>query len=196
MLGALSTGGVGFFYYAGHAAQIDGRDLILPVDMRAQSREEFLRYAIDLNSLLGPVDKIIEESPDHNGSVVIYSTASGATALDSTDKFKEHSPFAMAFLELMERWNLEIFDLFRLLCRRVSDITEGTQIPWLAASLNVEFYFKPIIREQIGILKVLVFDACRNNPFARTPLAVVFEQSAHDAPITMAVRNGKSEVGG
>jgi caspase domain-containing protein len=195
----LSTGGVGFFYYAGHAGQIDGRDLILPVDVggtaefghsrtqnrerdiafsfRPKSREDFLRFAIDLNALLGPVDKIIEESPDHNGSVIIYSTASGAKAIDASEEFNDHSPFARIFLGLMEKWNLEIFDLFRLLCQRVSAVTHGSQIPWLAASLNVEFYFKPIIPEKIGILKILVFDACRTNPFARTPFASLFERT-------------------
>jgi hypothetical protein len=37
----LSTGGVGLFYYSGHAAQIHGRDYILPVDVQLGSREEF-----------------------------------------------------------------------------------------------------------------------------------------------------------
>src|SRR6185436_2998704 len=150
----LSTGGVGVFFYAGHAAQIDGKDLILPVDGGdIQSKQDFFRYAIDLNTLLGPVDRIIEESPDHNGSVVIYSTASGALAADEADErveFRGHSPFTGVILELMERWNLELFDLFRLLCKRVSSITKGKQVPWLAASLDVEFYFKPIVREKIG----------------------------------------------
>lgn len=171
----LSTGGVGLFYYAGHAAQIDGRDFILPVDVGdIQSKEDFFRYAVDLNNLLGPVDRIIEESPDPNGSVVIYSTASGALALDEVPEFRGHSPFTRVLLDLMERWNLELFDLFRLLCRRVSSITEGSQVPWLAASLDVEFYFKPIVKEKIGVLKILIFDACRNNPLAGTPRAEIF----------------------
>lgn len=174
----LSTGGVGVFYYAGHAGQIDGRDFILPVDAsNIDSRADFFRDAIDLNNLLGPVDRIIEESPDHNGSVIIYSTASGAMAFDEaneTDDSRGLSPFAGAFLDLMERWNLELFDLFRALCKRVSAITRGKQVPWLAASLDVEFYFKPIIKEKIGLLKILIFDACRNNPLAGTPRAQIF----------------------
>jgi hypothetical protein len=171
----LSTGGVGVFYYAGHAAQIDGRDFILPVDASTvDSREDFFRHAIDLNDLLGPIDKIIEESPDHNGSVIIYSTASGALALDETTDSKGQSPFASSLLELMERWNFELFDLFRELCKRVSFVTGGKQVPWLAASLDVEFYFKPIVKEKIGLLKILVFDACRNNPLAGTRQAAIF----------------------
>lgn len=178
----LSTGGVGVFYYAGHAAQINGRDLILPVDMDDSSLESFENNALDMNDLLGPLDKIIEESPQHNGSAIIYSTASGGVAIDSithwtgpgavgsdaVESATHHSPFATVMLELMEKWNLELFDLFRQLCIRVPKLTSGQQIPWIAASLDVEFYFKPIVREEIGVLKLLIFDACRTNPFAWT----------------------------
>lgn len=180
----LGTGGVGVFYYAGHAGQIDGRDLILPVDAKeVTSREEFIARAIDLNELLGPVDRIIEESPEHNGSVVIYSTASGGVAADATPESKGLSPFARVLLELMERWNLELFDLFRRLCKRAISASGGMQVPWLAASLDVEFYFKPIVKEKVGVLKILIFDACRNNPFAGTPRASLFitrEEAAFD----------------
>ena len=190
----LSTGGIGLFYYSGHAAQIDGRDYILPVDTYLDSKEEFTKKAIDLNMLLEPVDQIIEESPDHNGSIVIYSTASGKMAFDffmkpekakeSNQKSKQskpdtseimgieqnrHSPFAQAFLGLIDKWNLEIFDLFRELLKKVRSSTDYYQIPWLSASVDTEFYFKPIIKEKVGVLKILVFDACRNDPFYRPP---------------------------
>jgi len=171
----LSTGGVGLFYYAGHAAQIEGRDLIVPVDRETTTPEAVLQNALNLNDLLGPVDKIIEDSPEHNGSLVIYATAAGGIAIDHLGGDHEHSPFARAFLELVERWNLEIFDLFRLLCRKVSQATESKQVPWLAASLDTEFYFKPIIKERVGVLKLLVFDACRTNPFFRTRYAHIYE---------------------
>ncbi|MCG8462876.1 MAG: caspase family protein [Holophagales bacterium] len=170
----LSTGGVGLLYYAGHAGQIDGDDLILPVDADPDTREDYLEAAININDLLGPVDKIIEDSPAHNGSVIIYSTASGSMAMDGNENFRENSPFASCFLKLADQWNLEIFDLFRRLCRRMQNATEGLQVPWLAASLDVEFYFKPIVKEEIGVLKILVFDACRNNPFMGTSRAHVF----------------------
>lgn len=200
----LSTGGVGLFYYSGHAAQVDGRDYILPVDARLSTREEFVKQAIDLNELLRPVDQIIEESPQNNGSIVIYSTASGTPAFDFFKKPEDalkadannkdvksedtpaniksqHSPFAEAFLTLVDRWNLEIFDLFRLLLRKVRDATEGHQIPWLSASVDTEFYFKPIIKEKIGILKILIFDACRTTPFYRSPVYYATERRAQQA---------------
>jgi hypothetical protein len=61
----LSVGGVGLFYYAGHAAQIEGSDYILPVDAPPKSPKNFKDHAINLNELLGPVDRIIDDSPNH-----------------------------------------------------------------------------------------------------------------------------------
>jgi uncharacterized caspase-like protein len=186
----LSVGGVGLFYYSGHATQIDGIDYILPVDVILNEPKDFKKFAINLNELLRPVDKIIDESPEHNGSIAIYSTASGDVAFDffvkpdkedsdekGTSKKGEesdikqkrsfYSPFTEAFLSLCDRWNLEIFDLFRRLCQKVPEATENKQIPWISASVNTRFYFKPIFKEDVGVLKILVFDACRDNPFYR-----------------------------
>ncbi|MFM6129202.1 MAG: caspase domain-containing protein [Sphaerospermopsis kisseleviana] len=172
----LGTGGVGLFYYAGHAAQINGQDMILPVDSKIEDisslaySENFASYAINLNALLGPIDKVIEDSPQNNGSLVIYSTSSGGLAYDFLHSESKYSPFAEHFLKLLERWNLEIFDLFRILVSKVSEATEGRQVPWISASLDTEFYFKPLVKERIGIFKILVFDACRTNPFSRRNL--------------------------
>ncbi|MEO0970263.1 MAG: caspase family protein, partial [Cyanobacteria bacterium J06639_18] len=173
----LSTGGVGLFYYCGHAAQINGQDMILSVDSKVEdisalaNSENFANYAINLNALLGPIDKIIEDSPQNNGSLVIYSTASGNLAYDSLNKESKHSPFTEHLLSLLENWNLEIFDLFRILVGKVSKATNGRQVPWISASLDTEFYFKPLVKERIGILKILVFDACRTNRFSRMNVA-------------------------
>ena len=195
----LSVGGVGLFYYTGHASQIDGHDYILPVDVSLANREEFAIKAIDLNALLNPIDKIIEDSPMHNGSIIIYSTASGNIAYDffknnedikndSGENSKQnnnklsitnpievnpYSPFAEAFLSLIDKWNIEIFDFFRELLPKVRDSTDSRQIPWISASVDTEFYFKPLIKEDIGILKILIFDACRNDPFYRPPIYYV-----------------------
>jgi hypothetical protein len=169
----LSTGGVGLFYYAGHAGQFEGRDHILPVDVDDSSLDSFRANSLDVNTLLGPVDAIIDESPKHNGSAIIYSTASGTMAADAASPEAKHSPFATVLLELIEKWNLELFDLFRSLCVRVPKLTNGMQVPWIAASLDVEFYFKPIVREEIGVLKLLIFDACRTNPFAWSSTAAL-----------------------
>ncbi|ELS01509.1 hypothetical protein Xen7305DRAFT_00012130 [Xenococcus sp. PCC 7305] len=195
----LSIGGVGLFYYAGHASQINGHDYILPVDANLTEKEEFATKAIDLNVLLRPVDKIIEETPMHNGSIIMYSTASGNLAYDffqkppenengknsggekrkydnddasvkNKSRISRHSPFAQAFLSLVDKWNVEIFELFRELLPKVRDSTDYKQIPWIAASVDTEFYFKPIVKEDIGTLKILIFDACRNDPFYRPPV--------------------------
>ncbi len=196
----LSTGGVGLFFYSGHAAQIDGIDYILPIDASLKTKEDFQSQAINLNELLGPVDRIIEDSPEHNGSIALYSTASGSNAFDfflkpteSNDESRaieqaqraapaatelpSHSPFAAELLKLCRSWNLEFFDLFRELCRKLPQATDNLQIPWISASVNTEFYFKPLVKEEIGILKILIFDACRSEPFFRPPVYYVRRDS-------------------
>lgn len=183
----LSTGGVGLFYYAGHAAQIDGRDMILPIDFQYTTKEDVVKQAIDLNKLLAPVDKILDEHPENNGSMVIYSTASGGEAFDYTEDNKKNSPFADIFIKLCDKWNLEIFDLFRELCQKLGKLSKGHQVPWMSASLNTQFYFKPIVKEKIGIFKILIFDACRNNPFHGTSLAVIFDGRERIVPIENSV---------
>jgi hypothetical protein len=192
----LGIGGVGLFFYSGHAAQIDGNDYILPVDARLKTREDFQAQAINLNDLLGPVDRIIENSPEHNGSIALYSTESGRDAFDffikpeetkeksgaseteatnrpKASKPPQHSPFATELLKLCPKWNLEIFDLFRELCRRLPEATNNLQVPWISASVNTEFYFKPLVKEEVGVLKILIFDACRSSPFFRPPVYYV-----------------------
>ena len=117
-------------YYAGHAAYVDGEDILFPVDVEfelynqvnevAKSRGiaavKLLNRPVDvvyLNDLLKPVDKIFEEQPSFNGVATIYSTSKYRMAFDYYAKApdKNHSPFASAFAELAQN-DEELFYLF------------------------------------------------------------------------------------
>jgi uncharacterized caspase-like protein len=160
----LALGGVGLFYYAGHAVNIAGEDFLIPIDTtEIISAYEVPDVAVNLSALLMPVDKIIENQPKSNGAVVVYAAGKGQLALDGEG---EHSPFAEQLIEDINQDEYEIFDLFRSLTKGVSKKTAGKQVPWVSASVDTEFYFnKP--DKNIGILKLMFFDACRNNPFKR-----------------------------
>ncbi len=159
----LALGGVGLFYYSGHAVNIAGEDFLIPIDAKIVSAYEVPAVAVNLSALLMPVDKIIENQPKSNGAVVVYAAGKGQCALDGEGK---HSPFAEQLIEDINQEEYEIFDLFRSLTKGVSKKTSGTQVPWVSASVDTEFYFnKP--DKNIGILKLMFFDACRNNPFKR-----------------------------
>lgn len=161
----LSMGGVGLFFYSGHGLRVGGDDYLIPKDaaQKIENEEDIKIYAINFSRLLRPVDKILEESPKNNGSVVVYAAGSGSVAMDGED----HSPFASSFLEGIKNENYEVFDLFRFMNKSVSAETSGKQIPWISASVDTEFYInKPERDEDIGVMKLLFFDSCRNNPFS------------------------------
>jgi hypothetical protein len=73
-----------------------------------------------------------------NGSIVGYSTAPGAEALDGSGG---HSPYASAFLHLAREPNVPIEQLFKRVRLEVNHSTDGQQTPWESSSLTSDFYF-------------------------------------------------------
>jgi len=95
------------------------------------------------------------------------SLPKGIVNPDTGTVFK-NSPFTTALLGGLQRKDYEVFDLFRHLCREVPRLSKNIQIPWMEATINEEFYFCDASHDDgIGILRILLFDACRNNPFPR-----------------------------
>jgi hypothetical protein len=73
-----------------------------------------------------------------NGSIVGYSTAPGAEALDGTSG---HSPYTQAFLNVAREPNVPIEQLFKRVRLQVNQTTSGAQIPWESSSLTSDFTF-------------------------------------------------------
>jgi hypothetical protein len=73
-----------------------------------------------------------------NGSIVGYSTAPGAEALDGSGG---HSPYTQAFLNVAREPNLPIEQLFKRVRLDVNHATDGAQTPWESSSLTSDFYF-------------------------------------------------------
>jgi hypothetical protein len=95
----LSTGGVGLFYYAGHAVNVDGNDYILPITAKDVSTERrFIAEAVNVTEILKPVEKLIEEHPVNTGSIVVYSASRGKPAFDGIG---QNSPFTNAFVSVL-----------------------------------------------------------------------------------------------
>jgi len=74
-------------------------------------------------------------------TVVGYATAPGEVALDGDNG---HSPYTWALLQHLDTPGLEIGALFRRVRAEVRKLTSGQQIPWLASTLESEFYFRPV----------------------------------------------------
>jgi hypothetical protein len=98
-----------------------------------------------------------------NGYAVIYSASKGQTAADGPPN--GNSPFTAQFVDALSYPDDELNDLFR----RVRSAMEGTlprQTPFFEDSRKAGFYFNKYDQDASnGIVKILVFVSCRDNPF-------------------------------
>lgn len=155
---------VAMVYYAGHGVQLAGENYLVPVDAKVSSPTELVNNSVRLVDVMSTLEAIpsrmrivildacrnnpfptvndagrglaIVDAP--NGSIVGYSTAPGAEALDGTGG---HSPYTQAFLNVAREPNVPIEQLFKRVRLQVNQTTSGAQIPWESSSLTSDFTF-------------------------------------------------------
>ncbi|MCS3765420.1 caspase family protein [Bradyrhizobium centrosematis] len=155
---------VAMVYYAGHGVQLAGENYLVPVDAKVSSPTELVNNSVRLVDVMSTLETIpsrmrivildacrnnpfptvndagrglaIVDAP--NGSIVGYSTAPGAEALDGTGG---HSPYTQAFLNVAREPNVPIEQLFKRVRLQVNQTTSGAQIPWESSSLTSDFTF-------------------------------------------------------
>ncbi len=159
--------GVGLFYYAGHALQIDGQNFLVPTDADINTEMSARANTVEVDALLktmadakGRVSVIIldscrnnpfrsrvrgassglaQVSATGNDMLIEFSTAPGMTAADGDGV---HSPYAQALLETIETPGLSIEQLFKQIRVKVIKATDNQQRPWEESSLTGDFRFK------------------------------------------------------
>jgi hypothetical protein len=155
---------VAMIYYAGHGVQVAGENYLIPVDAKITNPSDLVDNGLRLVDLMATLETIPSRLrivmldscrnnpfPNLDGSgrglaivdaplrsIVGYSTAPGAEALDGTDG---HSPYTQAFLHLAHEPNLPIEQLFKRIRLEVNHATEGVQTPWESSSATSDFYF-------------------------------------------------------
>lgn len=155
---------VAMVYYAGHGVQLVGENYLVPVDSKVSSQTELVNDSVRLVDVMSTLETIpsrmrivildacrnnpfpnvndagrglaIVDAP--NGSIVGYSTAPGAEALDGSGG---HSPYTQAFLNVAREPNVPIEQLFKRVRLEVNQTTSGAQIPWESSSLTSDFTF-------------------------------------------------------
>ena len=154
---------VGLIYFSGHGVEYAGRNYMLPVDLRADQEDEIPRQAIDLTVLVDKVSKVegkvnivimdacrssfvvarsrntsqgLSPMPAVSGTLVAYSTAPGAIALDGANR---NSPYTESLLRTLNRPGLKIEQVFKETAKLVAIQTGGRQNPWYSSSLSTEF---------------------------------------------------------
>jgi hypothetical protein len=155
---------VAMVYYAGHGVQLQGENYLVPVDAKVSSQTELVSNSVRLVDVMATLEQIpsrmrivildacrnnpfpavndagrglaIVDAP--NGSIVGYSTAPGAEALDGS---AGHSPYTQAFLQQAREPNVPIEQLFKRVRLEVNHSTSGAQTPWESSSLTSDFTF-------------------------------------------------------
>jgi len=153
---------VAMVYYAGHGVQLAGENYLVPVDAKVSNPTDLVNNSVRLVDVMSTLETIpsrmrivildacrnnpfpevndagrglaIVDAP--NGSIVGYSTAPGAEALDGTGG---HSPYTQAFLNVAREPNVPIEQLFKRVRLQVNQTTSGAQIPWESSSLTSDF---------------------------------------------------------
>ncbi|MGV7218444.1 caspase family protein [Bradyrhizobium sp. UFLA05-112] len=155
---------IAMVYYAGHGVQLAGENYLVPVDAKVSNPTELVNNSVRLVDVMSTLETIpsrmrivildacrnnpfpslidanrglaIVDAP--NGSIVGYSTAPGAEALDGKG---DHSPYTQAFLNVAREPNVPIEQLFKRVRLEVNHTTDGQQTPWESSSLTSDFYF-------------------------------------------------------
>ena len=155
---------VAMVYYAGHGVQLQGENYLVPVDAKVSNPTELVSNSVRLVDVMATLETIpsrmrivildacrnnpfpaindagrglaIVDAP--NGSIVGYSTAPGAEALDGSGG---HSPYTQAFLQQAREPNVPIEQLFKRVRLDVNHTTDGAQTPWESSSLTSDFTF-------------------------------------------------------
>ncbi len=160
----LKQGGVGFFYYAGHGLEVNGKNYLIPVDTEASEEDE-----IEFESL--PVDLIISKMENsHNrlniivldacrnnpfsrgggglaqinnakGMYIAFATAPGKVASDGGGG--RNGLFTKNLIKYIEQPGLSLNDVFDKTRASVNEESNGAQWPWTSSSIIGSFYFQP-----------------------------------------------------
>lgn len=170
------------FFYAGHAVQCKGINYLIPINNEGIKKENDIRfYSEDVNRLLTRLEEstcklkiIILDACRNNpysmertlaydglalmnapvGTLISFSTSPGCKAKDS---FGSHnSPYTTAFLQILNKENLDLLNFFNEVGMLVSSNTDGEQIPWISnCPINGKFVFNKSIPSVINNNSVL-----------------------------------------
>jgi len=158
-------GGVGLFYYAGHAVQVKGVNYLVPVNAEVDSEEEVEYESVDVGFVLAQMENagngtniVILDACRNNpfarkfrsaqrglasvdapsGTLIAYSTAPGSVASDGDNR---NGLYTEELLRNITIPGLDIEDVFKRVRLRVREKTGGRQTPWESSSLTGDFYF-------------------------------------------------------
>lgn len=157
---------LGLFFFAGHGLQLEGVNYALPADI-SPSGENFLsEQGISVNQVIQDLSDIGTEnlvvildscrnSPFEGrqsfgtglaltdapkNTIIAYSTAPGAVALDGAGA---NSPYSAVLASVLDGPEQDIRDVLRLVRARVRLATQGVQTPWYIDNSKDQIIIQP-----------------------------------------------------
>ncbi len=155
------------FYYAGHGAQLDWRNYLMPVDAVVQKQEDMKSRCVDLNLLLGQLSAMKDKTfviildacrnnpfgsdykPDQKGlsqfdapvgTLLAYATSPGNVAADGTGA---NGLYTENLVRELGRRGTRIEDALKRVRLHVRLTSGGEQIPWETTSLEGDVFIFP-----------------------------------------------------
>ena len=149
---------LGLFYYAGHGAQYQGRNYLIPIRAEINDAADLPVEALVADHVLGQMQSAgnsisvvildacrnlpypgAERSGERGlarldairGSLVAYATSPGSVTQDGTGR---NSPYAAALLAELRKPGVSLTDLFNNVGWAVARATNHAQEPWYSAS--------------------------------------------------------------
>jgi uncharacterized caspase-like protein len=156
----LTSGGVGFFYYAGHGLQVRGHNYLVPVDAEIESEAMTRVAAVDVDLLLeqmaeakNRVNIVILDACRNNpferrvrgasrglaaidaarGTLLAYATAPGSVAADGDGA---NGLYTEELLKALRLPDLKVEEVFKHVRVGVTNRSKGAQTPWESSSLT------------------------------------------------------------
>jgi curved DNA-binding protein CbpA len=155
---------VALLYYSGHAVQVSESNLLLPIDLDEEDRDEIGISSLSLSEVVQvmnaqrvPNKILILDACRNNplndvggqglatvkagmGTFIAYSTQPGNVAEDG--RKGSNSPYTDALVAALRSPSGSIEDTFKKVRTAVAQATEGRQVPWESSSLVDEFAFE------------------------------------------------------
>jgi len=164
----LRPGGVGLFYFAGHGAQVEGINYLIPIGANVEKAVTAQAESVSAEQVLASMTAagttlniLILDACRNNpflsrwpvqvprglapmqaarGSFIAYATAPGAVAADGGGR---NGTYTKHLLHYLTTPDLLVEQMFKRVRVAVEEETGGAQTPWEASSLQGDFAFLP-----------------------------------------------------
>ena len=165
----LAEGGVGLFYYAGHAVQVNGRNYLVPVGADLHDEDEIRVECLDADLVVrkmagagNGLNIIMLDACRSNpfatrmrsqtrglavmqaakGMLISFATAPGDVAADGQGR---NGGFTAALLHHIHEPGLTVEAMLKRVRLDVMGTTGEKQVPWEHTSLTGDFHFFPLV---------------------------------------------------